>query len=63
VFQPLTFSRLESLLTQNGYRLTEEADRSLEPIRYSNVIPAIALIAAILGLIAAVIAMAVARRG
>jgi hypothetical protein len=53
VFQPLNFSRLESLLTQNGYRLTEEADRSLEPIRYSNVIPAIA----------AVIAMAVARRG
>jgi hypothetical protein len=63
IFQPLNFSRLESVLTENGYVLTDdEARLSMEPIRYSNVIPAIILIAAILGLIAGVIAMAVARR-
>jgi len=63
IFQPPNFSRLESALTENGYVLTDdEAKLSMEPIRYSNVIPAIVLIAAILGLIAAVIAMAVARR-
>jgi hypothetical protein len=62
IFQPLQFSRLESLLTENGYLLTEEADPSTESIRYSNVIPAIASILAILGLIAVVIAIAMARR-
>jgi hypothetical protein len=64
VFQPLHFSRLESLLTQNGYVLTEEATGlSAELAPYSNVIPAIAFIAAIVGLIAALIAIAFARRG
>jgi hypothetical protein len=63
IFQPLNFSRLESLLTQNGYVLEEdEAQLSMEPIRFSNPIPAIALIMAILGLIAAFIAMTFARR-
>jgi hypothetical protein len=64
VFRPLQFSRLESLLTQNGYLLTEqEPDLSTaEPIRYSNVIPAIAYIATIVGVIAAVIGIGVAGR-
>jgi hypothetical protein len=61
VFQPREFSRLESLLTQNGFLLTgEEADLSTAgPIRYSNVIPAIGFIAAVIGLIAAVIAIGI----
>lgn len=64
IFQPLRFSRLEDLLTQNGYVVTTEAaDLSTEGIRYSNVIAAIALIAAIVGLIAAAIAVVAARRG
>jgi hypothetical protein len=44
VFRPLHFSRLESLLTQNGYVLAEqEPDPSAaEPIRYSDAIPRIA---------------------
>jgi hypothetical protein len=63
IFQPLNFSRLESLLAQNGYVLAQdEAQLSMEPIRFSNPIPAIALIMAILGLIAAFIAMTLARR-
>jgi len=63
IFQPPNFSRLESVLAENGYVLTDdEAQLSMEPMRYSTVIPAIVLIAAILGFIAAVIAMAVARR-
>jgi len=59
VFQLLKFSHLESLLTQNGYLLTnEEASLSTtEPIRYSNVIPAIAYIAGIAGFIAAAIGL------
>jgi hypothetical protein len=64
VFQPLKFSRLESLLTQYGYGLTkDEAQISAESIRYSNRITSVALIAAALGLIAAIVAMALARRG
>ena len=57
VFQPRQFSRLESLLSENGYLLTEEA--TTEPIRYSKLIPAITYIAVIVGLIAAVIAIGV----
>ena len=64
VFQPRKFPRLESLLTENGYVLTgDEAQLSMAPIRYSKMIAAIALIAAVLGLIAAFIAMAIGRRG
>jgi hypothetical protein len=63
-FQPLRFSRLESALTQNGYALTSEAaDLSAEPNRYLKTILAIALIVAILGVIAAFVAMSIARRG
>ena len=57
VFQPRQFPRLESLLSENGYLLTEEA--TTEPIRYSTLIPAITYIAVIVGLIAAVIAIGV----
>jgi len=61
VFQPRQFPQLESLLTQNGYLLTEEADLSTtEPIRYSNVIPAITYIVVIVALIAAAIAIGIA---
>lgn len=65
VFQPLRFSRLESLLTQNGYLLTEqEPDLSTaEPIRYSTVIPAIAYIAAIVGVIALIVGLTAAGIG
>ena len=59
VFQPLQFSRLESLLTQNGYLITEEgADFSTaEPIRYSKAIPTFSYIAVIVGLIAAIVGL------
>lgn len=57
VFQTRQFPRLESLLSENGYLLTEEA--TTEPIRYSKLIPAITYIAVIVGLIAAVIAIGV----
>jgi hypothetical protein len=62
VFQPPEFSRLESLLAQNGYLITNEEAYfpTTETIRYSIVIPAIASILAIAGLIAAVIAIAMA---
>lgn len=62
IFQPFDFSRLESLLTQNGYLLTEqETDLpTMEPISFSNVVPVIAYIAAIVGLIAALIAAFIA---
>ena len=62
VFRPLEFSRLESLLTQNGYLVTnEEPDLSTtEMIRYSAVIPAIGYILGMVGLIAAVIAIGIA---
>jgi hypothetical protein len=61
IFQPRDFSRLEILLTQNGYLLTErEADLpTLEPIRFSNVIPVIGYIAAMIGLIVALVAVAI----
>ena len=61
IFQPLDFSRLESLLTQNGYLLTEqEADLpTMEPIRFSNVIPVIGYLAAMVGLIVALIAVVI----
>jgi hypothetical protein len=63
IFQPLSFSRLESVLAQNGYVLADDEARfATEAIRYSNRIASIVVIAAVLGLIAAVIAMAVARR-
>jgi hypothetical protein len=66
VFQPSQFSGLESLLTQNGYQLTnEEAGFSIsEPIRFSNVVPVIgyitAMVCLIAGFVAAVIAIGVA---
>jgi hypothetical protein len=61
VFRPLQFSRLEFLLIENVYQLdTEEADLSgVEPIQYSNVIPAIGYIATIAGLIAAAVAVGI----
>jgi hypothetical protein len=59
VFQTRQFPRLESLLSENGYLLTEEATTEPEPIRYSKLIPAITYIAVIVGLIAAVIAIGV----
>jgi hypothetical protein len=58
VFQPRQFPRLESLLSENGYLLTNE-EATTEPIRYSKLIPAITYIAVIVGLIAAVIAIGV----
>jgi hypothetical protein len=62
IFQPVDFSRLESLLTQNGYLLTEqEADLpTMEPLRFSNVIPVIGYIAAMVGLIVALVAALIA---
>jgi hypothetical protein len=60
LFLPLRFSRLESVLTENGYLLTtEEPDLSTEPIVYSNVISVIALTTVIVALLAAIIAIAV----
>jgi hypothetical protein len=58
VFRPLQFSRLESLLIENGYPLTtEEADLAgVEPMQYSNAIPAIGYVATMVGLIAAAVA-------
>lgn len=65
VFQPLQFSRLESLLTQNGYLLTEEEPdlATSEPIPYSNAIPAIAYVLTIVGVIAAIVGLIVAVAG
>jgi hypothetical protein len=62
IFQPLDFSRLESLLTQNGYLLTEqEADLpTMEPISFSNVVPVIGYIATMVGLIVALVAAFIA---
>jgi hypothetical protein len=62
VFQPPEFSRLERLLAQNGYLLTEQEGNlpSAEPIHYSNAISAIAYIATIVGFLAAVIAIGAA---
>jgi hypothetical protein len=62
IFQPLDFSRLESLLTLNGYLLTEqEADLpTMEPIRFSNVVPVIGYIAAMVGLVVALVAAFIA---
>jgi hypothetical protein len=62
VFQPREFPLLTSLLAQNGYSLTEEEGNlsTTEPIRYSNVIPAIAYIVVIVALIGAFIAMGIA---
>jgi len=61
VFRPRQFSRLESLLTQNGYLVTpDEAGLPMtEPIRHSRAIPGIAYLSAIGGLIAAVIAIGI----
>jgi hypothetical protein len=50
-------------LRKNGYLLTEEEEGNLstiEPIRYSNVIPAIACIVVIVALIAAFLAIGIA---
>jgi hypothetical protein len=62
IFQPLHFSRLESLLTQNGYLLTDrEADLPpMEPISFSNAVPVIGYIAAMVGLIVALTAAFIA---
>jgi hypothetical protein len=61
VFQPLQFSRLESLLDEYGYQLTDEADLSpMEPIRYSNVSAVAGSIGSILAFFAAVIAIWIA---
>ena len=64
IFQPLDFPRLESLLIQNGYLLTEqEADLpTMEPNSFSNAIPAVAFIATMVGLIAAIAAVVIAIR-
>jgi hypothetical protein len=53
-FQPRQFPLLAPLLAQNGYLLTEEEGNlsTTEPIRYSNVIPAITYIVVIVALIA-----------
>ncbi len=61
VFRPLEFSRLESLLTQNGYLITPDGAGPpvTEPLHYSRAIPAMAYLAAIGGLLAAVIAMSI----
>jgi len=50
------------LLAQNGYLLSEAEEKlsTTEPARYSNVIPAITLIATIVALIAAFIAIGIA---
>jgi hypothetical protein len=58
VFQPLQFSRLESLLDEYGFALTDEADLALmEPIRYSNVSAGVGFIGSILAFIAVLIAV------
>ena len=61
VFRPLEFSRLESSLTQNGYLITPDGAGPpvTEPLHYSRAIPAMAYLAAIGGLLAAVIAMSI----
>jgi hypothetical protein len=61
IFQPRQFARLESLLSENGYLLTEEVTEEVttEPIHYSKLIPTITYVAVIVGLIAAVIAIGV----
>lgn len=62
IFQPREFPLLASILARNGYQLTEEEANlsATEPIRYSNVIPAIALIATILALVGAAVAIGIA---
>jgi hypothetical protein len=58
MFQPLQFSRLESLLDENGYQLTDEADLApMEPIRFSNVSATIGSIGSILAFLAVLIAI------
>lgn len=61
-FQPRQFPLLVSLLAQNGYLLVEEEANlsTTEPIRFSNVIPAITYIVVAVALIAAVIAIGIA---
>lgn len=61
-FQPRQFPLLLSLLAQNGYLVTEEEANlsTTEPIRFSNVIPAITYIVVTVALIAAVIAIGIA---
>jgi hypothetical protein len=61
MFQPLQFSRLESLLDEYGYGLMDEAELApMEPIRYSNVSAGIGFIGSILAFFAAVIAVWIA---
>jgi len=64
VFQPVRFSNLEYLLLKNGYKLTTEEPVSSdgEAIRYSNTISAVGYIAAIVGAIAAIVAIFVAKK-
>ncbi len=64
VFQPVRFSNLEYLLLKNGYKLTTEEPVSSdgEAIRYSNTISAVGYIAAIVGAIAAIVAIFVAKQ-
>jgi hypothetical protein len=62
VFHPLRFANLEYLLLKNGYKLTTEEPVPLdgESIRYSNTIPAAGYTIAIVGAIAALLAISVA---
>jgi hypothetical protein len=64
VFQPIKFSAAESVLARYGYHVTTEepSPSATESIQYSNTMSVIGYVAAIAGVIAAIVASFVARK-
>jgi len=62
VFQPVRFSVVDSVLGAHGYQISTQEPPAAIDIGYSNTIAVWAVVAAMLGLIAAVVAIFVAAK-
>ena len=62
VFQPIRFSVVESVLGAHGYQISTQEPPATIDIGYSNTIAVWAVVAAMLGLITAIVSIVVAAR-
>jgi hypothetical protein len=62
VFQPVRFSVVETVLAAHGYQISTQEPPATIEIGYSNTIAVWAVVAAMLGLIAAVVSIVVAAK-
>ena len=60
VFQPVRFSVVESVLGAHGYQISTQEPRATIDVGYSNKVAVYAVVAAMLGLIAAIVSIVVA---